>query len=115
MKQKTLQTTNLLAKFLILIILISTQGVRADLDDTVSQADKEKFDQMLTPLYKIYHFMIQFISVAAVMALVAAGIIFALSGNDVGRRENAKMWMASIAFGLIIIWGAPYAVDILTT
>lgn len=85
----------------------------ADLDTTVSAEDKAKFDQILTPVSKIYTFIKYAASLVAAIALLFAGFSYMFSGNDIRKRETSKHMAAYVFIGLAVIWAAPFVVNLL--
>ncbi|MBL7054872.1 TrbC/VirB2 family protein [Candidatus Woesearchaeota archaeon] len=114
-----IKTTNWdLLKFLIFfVMLLPFAGLvgaeTADLDTAITAEDKAKFDEVLTPVVKIYNFIKYTASVIAVIALLGAGISYMFSGNDVRKRDVSKNMFAYVIIGLVIIWAAPFAVNLL--
>ena len=86
----------------------------ATIDTTVSPEDKAKFDQMLMPVAKLYHFFEYGATLVGVIFLTIAGFHYMMSGNDIKKRETAKHTAAFAIIGLAIIWAAPTAVSLLT-
>lgn len=90
-----------------------TAHAAADLDTTISEADKAKFDEILTPVAKIYNFIKYAASLIAVIALLFAGISYMFSGNDIKKRDTSKNMAAYVLIGLVVIWAAPFVVNLL--
>jgi len=101
------------AIFLMLFLLLVPIALADDFGGEISPEDKETFDQILEPVMKIYNFVKYSATVLAVVFLVFAGITFIMSGNDQGKREQAKMMATYIVIGLIVIWVAPLLVRFL--
>ena len=102
--------------YLLLFLTPLTPAVsaeRADLDTEISEEDKEQFDEVLTPVMKIYNFIKYTASVLAVIALLGAGVGYMFSGNDMRKRDVSKNTAAYVVVGLVVIWAAPFAVKIL--
>jgi type IV secretory pathway VirB2 component (pilin) len=97
----------------LLLILSMPVALAASFDDDISSSDKQKFDEILKPVMKIYSFIKYAATVIAVLFLVFAGVTFIISSNDPGRREQAKTMAAYIIVGLIVIWVAPLIVEFL--
>lgn len=99
---------------LVLLLIIAMPIVAAaDFDDDISSSDKQKFDEILKPVMKIYSFIKYTATVLAVLFLVFAGITFIISSNDPSKREQAKTMASYVIIGLIVIWVAPLVVDFL--
>lgn len=103
----------MLGIFLLVLLLLPLGVLAAEFNSTITPEDQETFDQILTPIMKIYNFIKYAATVLAVIFLVIAGVTFIMSGNDQGKREQAKMMMTYIVIGLIIIWVAPLVVTYL--
>ncbi len=96
---------------LILLVLLAMPVVLAvDFDEDISDEDKATFDNILSPVMKIYNFVKYTASVLAVLFLLFAGVTFIMSGNDQAKREQAKMMATYIIIGLVVIWIAPLIV-----
>ncbi len=85
----------------------------AEIDTTISAEDKAQFDQMLTPVTKVYNFIKYTTSVIGLFFMLFAGIGYMMSGNDTLKREQSKSMATYVVFGLVVIWAAPYAVNLL--
>ena len=86
---------------------------QASLDTTISAEDKAKFDEILTPVEKIYNFIKYAASLVAVIALLFAGISYMFSGDDIRKRDTAKNMATYVVIGLVVIWAAPFVVNLL--
>ena len=84
-----------------------------ELNTTITPEDQASFDQILTPVMKIYNFIKYAVSVIAVIALLFAGISYMMSGNDPRKRDTSKNVAAYVIIGLVIIWAAPFVVNLL--
>ncbi len=74
--------------------------------------DTATFDQILQPVWMVYSFVKYIATAIAALFLVFAGIKFMMSGNDMMQRENAKNMIGYIVVGLVVIWAAPFAVQL---
>src|SRR3989344_9275009 len=101
-----------LGYFLVLLFPLA-QVAHAQFDTPISAEDQENFDQILSPVTKIYNFIKYAASVVAGIALLFGGISYMFSGNDVAKREKSKHTIAYVLIGLCVIWGAPYGVSML--
>jgi len=70
------------------------------------------FDQILQPVWTVYSFVKYIATAIAAIFMVFAGLKFMTSGNDVMQRENAKNMIGYVVMGLIVIWAAPFAVQL---
>ena len=108
MAQKTKQKTksmNLLpiAVFLLLVFTQITLVVAASDSD---------FAEILKPLTTIYNLVKYAATVIAGLVMLFAGITYISSGSDPGKREKAKSMIMYVIIGLIVIWAAPFVVDL---
>ena len=104
--------------FCVLIIMsvlsvAAAAHAQADLDAPISAEDKAKFDEILTPVTKIYNLIKYGASLVAVIALLFAGISYMFSGNDIRKRDTSKNMAAYVFIGLVVIWAAPFVVNLL--
>lgn len=103
----------LLAVLALLLVPTIALAESAPLNGELSNEDKEKFDEILQPVMKIYNFVKYVASVIAVIFLLYAGISYMISGNDPRKRDQSKNIAAYVIIGLIIIWAAPLIVQLL--
>jgi cation transport ATPase len=104
MAQKTKQKTKAV-NFLpvaVFLLLVFTQLA------LVSAADDSDFAEILKPLETIYNL----VKYAATVVMLFAGITYISSGSDPGKREKAKNMIMYVIIGLIVIWAAPFVVDL---
>ena len=108
MKQKHLALLGLV----FFVTVIAIQFVLAvDFNQPISAQDKATFDQILTPVMKIYN-LAKYISTAIeVVVLLFAGISFITSSGNPGKREQAKEIGMYVFIGLAVIWAAPWLVN----
>ena len=97
--------------FVLMFPLLQVQA--APLDTAITPKEKAQFDEILTPVMKIYNLIKYTASVIAVIALLFAGISYMMSGNDVRKRDTSKHMATYVVIGLFIIWAAPYVVNLL--
>ena len=115
MKQKkNMEWVKYLSYFLIILVPMFKVVHAATVDTIISADDKAKFDQMLNPVTKIYHFIEYGATLVGVIFLSIAGFQYIMSGNDIKKRETAKHTAAFALIGLAVIWAAPTAVSLLT-
>jgi succinate dehydrogenase/fumarate reductase cytochrome b subunit len=99
----------------LLVAMFALQVVVAiDYNQPISATDKATFDTMLAPVLKIYNLVKYFASAIAVLVLLFAGITYITSGNDPGKREQAKNMAMYVVIGLVVIWLAPWIVSFIT-
>lgn len=97
----------------LIVMLPFAAAEAADVNAPLEGDDKAKFDEILKPVLKIYNFVKYIASVIAVIFLVFAGITYMTSGSDPRKRENAKSTAGFVVIGLLIIWAAPFIVELL--
>ena len=98
---------------LLLLIIGMPFAAAVDFNTTISDQDKQAFDQMLVPVMKIYNLVKYAATVIATLILLFAGVSYMISGNDPKKRETAKSMVMYVVIGLIVIWGAPLIVKFL--
>jgi len=98
---------------LIFLALLATPFVAAaiDFDADLTPEEESAFDEILSPVMKVYRFIQYAVTVIAVLMLVFAGISFAMSGGDQGKKERAKNTAVGVVIGLILVWVAPLIVQ----
>jgi hypothetical protein len=110
MAQKPYQTKPKKLKILplaIIILLILTQiGL-------VAAATEADFEEILKPLETIYDLVKYAATVIAGLVMLFAGLTYIASGSDPGKREKAKSMVAHVIIGLVVIWAAPFVVDLI--
>ena len=94
------------------VMFVSMQFVMAvEFNQTLSASDKATFDQMLSPVMKIYNLVKYSATVLAVLVLLFAGVMYITAGSDPGKREKAKNMAMYVIIGLVVIWAAPLIVN----
>jgi len=78
----------------------------------VSAADQATFEEILKPLETIYNLVKYAATVIAGLVMLFAGITYIASGSNPGKREQAKNMIMYVIIGLIVIWAAPFVVDL---
>ena len=76
----------------------------------VSAAD---FDEILAPLQTIYDLVKYTATIIAGLIMLFAGITYITSGSDPGKREKAKNMVMYVIIGLMVIWAAPFVVELI--
>jgi len=110
MAQKPYQTKPRMLKVLplaIFMLLVLTQV------GMVAAADESDFEQILKPLTTIYNLVKYAATVIAGLVMLFAGVTYISSGSDPGKREKAKNMVMYVIVGLIVIWAAPFVVDLI--
>lgn len=85
----------------------------ADMNSTITAQEKAQFDKILEPVMKIYHLLLYLVSAVAIIYAVYIGIQFMLSGGDAKKRDEAKHSLTYVGVGLLVVWAAPYVVQML--
>ena len=104
-----MKTAMLLVLFVLLVL--PTVVLATDFGGNITAEDKVAFDQMLTPVMKVYNFVKYAATAIAVVFLVFAGVTFMISGSDQAKREQAKSMAMYVVIGLMVIWVAPLVVQ----
>ena len=73
----------------------------------------EDFQEILTPLETIYDFAKYASTTIAGLVALFAGITYISSGSDPGKREKAKNMIMYVLIGIMVIWAAPFVIDLL--
>ena len=110
MAQKPQQTKQRMLKVLplaIMMLLVLTQIVM------VAAADESDFEEILKPLTTIYNLVKYAATIIAGLVMLFAGVTYISSGSDPGKREKAKNMVMYVIIGLIVIWAAPFVVDLI--
>ena len=100
-------------QIILILLLLSVQVASAAEMGSMSEEDKELFDEILRPVAKIYNLVKYLATTIAVMVLLFAGISYMVSGSDPRKREQSKNMAMYVVIGLVIIWAAPLVVDFL--
>jgi predicted nucleic acid-binding Zn ribbon protein len=79
----------------------------------VSAADESDFEEILKPVMTIYDLVKYTATVISGLVMLFAGITYIASGSDPGKREKAKNMVMYVIIGLIVIWAAPFVVDLI--
>src|SRR3989338_774065 len=110
---KKCNSLNLLTLILFMstIFLIPAVYAEIDFDGEISGEEQAQFDEILSPVMKIYNFVKYAATVAGVLMLVFAGISFVTSVGEQLKKEKAKNTAAGVIIGLIVIWVAPLIVQ----
>lgn len=113
-KESWLSVFDIFSKYLFVIFILAIPAVSAQVpDSTLTPEEKQQFDEILTPIVKIYKFILYAASIIAVIFLLFAGISYMTSGNDIRKRDTSKHMATYVVIGLVVIWAAPFAVNLL--
>lgn len=103
------------AMLLLMLAMMAMPALAQSTPPPPSAADIAKFDQVLQPVWKIYN-MVKYIATAiALVVLLFAGIKYMMSGSNAADRDSAKNMVAYVVIGLLVIWVAPYVVQLFTS
>ena len=110
-----LNVVMMFCKFLLAAMVVTLPIANAvDLDAEPTAEEKSLFDKMLEPIAKLYRFAKYGATIVAAIMFVVAGFAYMFSGSDIRKRENSKSILSYVLIGLVIIWGAPWAVKTFT-
>ena len=79
----------------------------------VSGATDEDFEEIMQPLQVIYDLVKYTATLIAGLVMLFAGITYISSGSNAGKREKAKNMIMYVIIGLIVIWAAPFVVNLI--
>jgi len=97
---------NVLPLAIIMLLVLTQVGM-------VAAADESDFEEILKPLTTIYNLVKYAATVIAGLVMLFAGVTYISSGSDPGKREKAKNMVMYVIIGLIVIWAAPFVVDLI--
>jgi len=110
MAQKPYQTKQRTLKILPLAIILLLVVIQIGM---VMAATQEDYEQILEPLTTVYDLVKYAATIVAGLVMLFAGITYISSGSDPGKREKAKNMVMYVIVGLIVIWAAPFVVDLI--
>lgn len=97
---------------LALVLFVAVPATYAvEFNQSISAEDQAKFDQVLSPVMKIYNFVRYAATAIAVVLLLFAGISFMTNGGDPKKRDDSKHMVSYVVIGLLVIWAAPLVVN----
>ncbi|MFA6089605.1 MAG: pilin [Candidatus Woesearchaeota archaeon] len=99
--------------FIFVLLLIAMPFVLADDIPKPTEEDKAQFDQILTPVVKIYQFVQYAALVIGALIFLISGIVYMTSGHDPKQRETAKNMATYVIIGLVLICAAPFIVKLI--
>jgi len=91
----------------VVFLLVLTQMV------LVSSADEDDFEEILKPVRTVYDLVKYTATIVASLVMLFAGITYITNGSDPGKREKAKNMVMYVIIGLMVIWAAPFIVDLI--
>ena len=71
------------------------------------------FEEILQPLTTIYDLVKYAATIIAGLVMLFAGITYISSGSDPMKRDKAKNMVMYVFIGLVVIWAAPFVVDLI--
>ena len=71
------------------------------------------FEEILEPLQTIYDLVKYAATIISGLIMLFAGITYITSGSDPGKREKAKNMVMYVIIGLMVIWAAPFVVELI--
>jgi len=99
--------------FLLLLLGLPFVAAAVDFNQGISSDDEETFDEILTPVMKIYNLVKYIATALSGVVLLVAGLNYIISGSNPGKRESAKSMAMYVVIGLLVIWAAPLVVKFL--
>ncbi|MCD4771701.1 pilin [archaeon] len=79
----------------------------------VVAATDADFEEILEPLTVIYDLIKYAATIVSGLVMLFAGITYITSGSDPGKREKAKNMVMYVIVGLMVIWAAPFVVNLI--
>jgi len=73
----------------------------------------QDFTQITKPLQTIYDLVKYATTIIAGLVMIFAGGLYITSGSDPGKREKAKNMVMYVIIGLMVIWAAPFVVQLI--
>jgi len=96
-----------------LALMTANLVLAVDFNQDATADQKAKFDQILNPVMTIYNLIKYMASAIAGVVLLFSGITYMASGSDPKKRDNAKSMAMYVVIGLIVIWAAPFVVQLI--
>ena len=101
----------LLSVLLLFLFAMPFAFAAVDFNQPLTPQEEQQFDEILSPVIKIYSFIKYAATVAGVLMLVFAGITFVTAGGELAKKEKAKSMAGGVIIGLVVIWVAPLVVN----
>lgn len=105
MAQKEIKRFGLMFVLTIMLLIVNM--------NLVSAATAADFKNILEPLETIYDFAKYAATLIAGLVMLFAGITYISSGSEPGKREKAKSMVMYVIIGLMVIWAAPFVVNLI--
>jgi len=99
--------------FLLFLLAIPCVFAAIDFEQGITPQEEQQFDQILSPVMKVYNFIKYAATVIGVLMLVFAGVSFLTAGGEQLKKEKAKNTAVGVVIGLVLIWVSPYIVQYL--
>ncbi len=96
-----------------LAVFLAISFVLITLIHFTQATSEEDFEEILKPLTVVYDLVKYAATLIAGLVMLFAGITYIASGSDPGKREKAKGMVMYVIIGLIVIWAAPFVVDLI--
>jgi hypothetical protein len=78
-----------------------------------AKSSTRDFENALRPLETVYDLTKYAATLISGLVMLFAGITYITSGSDPGKRDKAKNMVMYVIIGLMVIWAAPFVVDII--
>jgi len=104
LQKNTRQTTREIVFLFMLLVFV--------LVPIVSASHNSNFNEILKPL-TIYDLIKYTATVISGLIMLFAGITYITSGSDPKKRDNAKNMVMYVIIGLMVIWAAPFVVELI--
>jgi len=104
---------NLLINVLVLMAFVAPGAMAVDLDTEPTAEEKAQFDEILSPVMKIYNLVKYSATAIAALMLMFAGISYMSSGNDPKKRDTSKSMASFVIIGMVLIWATPALIGFL--
>jgi len=73
----------------------------------------DDFEDILQPLTTMYNLVKYAATVIAGLVMLFAGVSYIMGGSDPQKREKAKNMVMYVIIGLMVIWAAPFVVNLI--
>ena len=99
---------------LMLVLSFAFPAVHAvDLNQAPTAEEQAQFDEILSPVMKIYNLVKYSATAIAALMLMFAGISYMSSGNDPKKRDTSKSMASFVIIGMVLIWATPALIGFL--
>src|SRR3989338_7125313 len=104
---------NLLINVLVLMAFVVPGALAVDLNQEPTAEEKAQFDEILSPVMKIYNLVKYSATAIAALMLMFAGISYMSSGNDPKKRDTSKSMASFVIIGMVLILATPALIGFL--